>query len=151
MPTVAFARTPEILSAYDFLGDLCTKIQWLFGLSFDVFQWPTKVWLTCGNVFIIIIFCHSFLTKKQLRCKMFDEFMYYISNNSPKLVPLPSPRPSTTPPPPPPLMKRTYNCPRVTWARNFLPRRFTFVICVQIVTASMTVLSLIFTQNHQFL
>ena len=40
---------------------------------------------------------------------MFDEFMYYVSNNSPKPSyksprSPPLPRPSTTPPPPPPLM-----------------------------------------------
>ena len=43
--------------------------------------------------FYYYYFLSLFSYKKQLRCKMFDEFMYYISNNSPKVAPLPSPAP----------------------------------------------------------
>ena len=51
---------------------------------------------------LLLFFVTLFLQKKQLKCKVFDEFMYCISNNSLKLAPLPSLLPSTTPPPPPP-------------------------------------------------
>ena len=73
--------------------------------------------------FYYYYFLSLFSYKKTAKVyKVPDEFMYYISNHSPKLAPLLSPRPSTTPPPPPPLMKRTYNCPRVTWGRTFCLR-----------------------------